>query len=417
MNKKTLLSAALAVLSLTACTSKVEEAPDIDFVTISGCDLIKPDGEKLFIKGTNLGNWLNPEGYMFGFQKTNSARMIDEMFRQLVGPEQTNEFWKNFKDNYITRKDIEYIASTGANTIRLPFHYKLFTNEDYMGLNSKEEGFVRIDSVVTWCRDNDLFLILDMHDAPGGQTGDNIDDSYGYPWLFDSEKCQQQFCEIWRNIAARYVNEPVILGYELINEPIAPYFDNVDELNSKLEEVQKLAVKAIRKVDNNHIILLGGAQWNGNFKPFNDWQYDDKLMYTCHRYGGEPTTEAIQEIIDFRDRTNLPMYMGEIGHNTDEWQARFCETMVANNIGYTFWPYKKIEGSCMMGITPPEGWDSIIAFSEAPRVTYSDIRAARPNQTNSCKIMSDFIDSCKVENCVPQVGYISSIQLTPQSVK
>lgn len=69
-----------------------------------------------------------------------------------------------------------------------------------------------------------------------------------------------------------------------------------------------------REVDQNHIILLGGAQWNGYFEPFSDWKFDNKIMYTCHRYGGEPTKAAIQSIIDFRDKTKLPMYMGEIGH-------------------------------------------------------------------------------------------------------
>ena len=221
----------------------------------------------MLFRSTNLGNWLNPEGYMFGFNKTNSERFINEMFCEAVGPDFVTEFWKLFKDNYITRKDVEFIASTGANTIRLPFHYKLFTDEDYMGLTVNQDGFARVDSVVNWCRDNHLYLILDMHDAPGGQTGDNIDDSYGYPWLFESEASQQLFCDIWRKIADYYKNEPVILGYELINEPIAPYFENMEELNGKLEAVHKLAVKAIREVDNNHIVLIGGSQWNGNFKP------------------------------------------------------------------------------------------------------------------------------------------------------
>ena len=154
------------------------------FVHVKGMDLIQPNGEKLYIQGTNLGNWLNPEGYMFGFKSVNSAWMIDLLFKEMVGPDETAAFWKQFKDNYITRKDIAFIREQGANTIRLPFHYKLFTDEDYMGLTSHQDGFCRVDSVVKWCRENHLYLILDMHDCPGGQTGDNIDDSYQYSYDF-----------------------------------------------------------------------------------------------------------------------------------------------------------------------------------------------------------------------------------------
>ena len=306
-------------------------------------------------------------------------------------------------------EDIQFIKNTGANTIRLPFHYKLFTDEDFMGLTAGQDGFARVDSVVEWCREADLYLILDMHDAPGGQTGDNIDDSYGYPWLFESEASQQLYCDIWRKIADRYKNEPVILGYELFNEPIAPYFPNMEELNGKLEDIYKKGVAAIREVDNNHIILLGGAQWNGNFKPFKDSKFDDKIMYTCHRYGGDPTKDDIQTIIDFRDSVNLPMYMGEIGHNTDEWQAAFCQTMRENNIGYTFWPYKKMDGSSFVGITPPENWANILYFSESPRTSYKEIRDARPDQMMVRKAMMDFIEACKLKNCVVQEGYIQSL--------
>ncbi|MFZ1236474.1 MAG: glycoside hydrolase family 5 protein [Prevotella sp.] len=384
------------------------------FVTIDGMNLVQPNGENLFIKGTNLGNWLNPEGYMFGFKKANCYWMIDEMISQMVGPDAADLFWKEFKDNYITRGDIEFIASTGANTIRLPFNYKLFTDEDYMGLKSNQDGFARIDSVVKWCKDNHLFLILDMHDCPGGQTGDNIDNSYGYPWLFESKASQQLFCSIWQKIAAYYKNEPVILGYELMNEPIAPYFnEKVEEFNSKLESLYKLAVSAIRKVDNQHIILLGGSQWNGNFDPFTDWSFDKKIMYTCHRYGGSPEKEAFQKIIDFRDKTKLPMYMGETGHNSDEWQARLCKMMVDNNIGYTFWPYKKIDNSCFNGILRPAEWDSVIVkFAEADRSTFELIRKARPDQAKAMKLLMEYIHNSRCENCIPQESYIHSLGLT-----
>lgn len=405
-----LLGGLLAACQPPQNPSQTEPAAEA-FVRISGPDLIQPGGSKLFIKGTNLGNWLNPEGYMFDFEKTNSPGRINQMLCELVGPDQAAAFWKAFKDTYITRQDIAFIASTGANTIRLPFHYKLFTDEDYMGLTSCQDGFARIDSVVEWCRDYHLYLILDMHDAPGGQTGDNIDDSYGYPWLFESETSQQLFCDVWRRIAAYYKDEPVILGYELINEPIAPYFENVEALNAKLEPVHKRAVQAIRQVDTNHIILLGGAQWNGNFEPLKDAAYDPKLMFTCHRYGGEPTAEAIQDFIDFRNRVNRPMYMGEIGHNTDAWQAAFCRVLEENNIGYTFWPYKKCDGSSFMGIRAPEGWELIVAFSQALRGTYQEIREARPDQEAARKALAGFIENSKCENCVPQADYIRSLGL------
>ena len=408
--RKGIVSLLIALMATaTSCAVTKKEA----FVRVSGPDLIQPNGQKLYIQGTNLGNWLNPEGYMFGFSRTNSAWMIDLMIKQAAGPDFAAEFWKVFKDNYITRDDILFIKQQGANTIRLPFNYKLFTDEDYMGnMTDDGEGFRHIDNVVKWCREAGLYLILDMHDCPGGQTGDNIDDGHGYPWLFESEQSQQLYCSIWKRIADRYKDEPVILGYELANEPIAHYFENKEDLNKKLEPLYKRVVKAIREVDPHHIILLGGARWNSDFYMFSDWTFDQNIMYTCHRYGGPATKEAIKDYIDFRDKTNLPMYMGEIGHNTDEWQTQFVKVMKEVNIGYTFWPYKKIDGSCMMGIQRPELWDSIVVkYSEAPRGTYKEWREARPNQEQFRKLLMQYAENSKFSNCKPQESYIKTLQL------
>ena len=405
----------LILLYFTTGLGNAEARTKSRFVHVEGVNLIQPNGERLFIQGTNLGNWLNPEGYMFGFSKTNSAWMIDLLFKEAIGPDGTANFWKQFKDNYITQADIRFIAQQGANTIRLPFNYKLFTDEDYMGLSSQQDGFQRIDQLISWCRQAGLYLILDMHDCPGSQTGDNIDDGYGYPWLFESEQSQQLFCDIWQRIAKRYAKEPVILGYELMNEPIAHYFENKDELNARLEPLYKRAVKAIRQVDRNHVILLGGARWNSDFFMFNDWTFDNNIMYTCHRYGGDATAEAINDYISFRDKTQLPMYMGEIGHNTNEWQADFVKVMKQANIGYTFWPYKKLDGSCMMGIQRPERWDSVVVkYSETDRTTYKNLREARPNQQLFRQQLDEFIRNCRFERCHKQEEYIRSLGMTPR---
>jgi endoglucanase len=406
-----------ATIGFYSCHSNNKKVPSeqVKFITISGQNLLSPDGEKFFIQGINLGNWLNPEGYMFGFSGTSSARLIDEAFKEMVGPDFTNNFWQLFKDNYITRADIQYIQSTGMNTIRLPFHYKLFTDEDYMGLTVNQDGFARVDSLVNWCRDAGLYIILDMHDAPGGQTGDNIDDSYGYPWLMVSEKSQALFVNIWKKIAEKYKNEPVILGYDLLNEPIATYFkEDYDILNPQLELLYKRAVDAIREVDKNHIVLFGGAQWNSNFKVFTDSKFDDKLMYTCHRYWCDTLQNNIQDFVDFRDSVNLPLYMGETGENTDQWIGAWTRLMNRNNIGWTYWPYKKMRrSSCMRTIQTPEKWDHIVEFTKASRVNFAEIRKARPDQEVVKQVMLQLIENMKFKNTQVNDGYIKAMGMLP----
>ncbi len=410
------LIAGILVLSAYDPAPKKDNSAPLEFIKIAGPNLVAPNGEKFFIQGTNLGNWLNPEGYMFGFKKANCFRLIDEAFREMVGPDFTNRFWKQFKDNYITREDIRYIKQTGMNTIRIPFHYKLFTDEDYMGLSANQDGFQRLDSLVAWCRESKIYLILDMHDAPGGQTGDNIDDSYGYPWLMTSEESQNLFVEIWKKIAAHYQNEPVVLGYDLLNEPIATHFVGADraKLNAALEPVYKKAVAAIREVDKNHIVMLGGAQWNSNFKVFKDSKFDDKLIYTCHRYWCDTLQANIQDFVHYRDSVNLPFYMGETGENTDQWIAAWTRLMERNNIGWTYWPYKKMNSPRgVTSITQPQNWDKIVEFTQAPRTGFDEIRKARPDQELVKKAMLQLIENCKYPNCKANESYIKAMGMKP----
>lgn len=401
---------------LLSCESKKEDKQYTDrFLRVEGPNLIKPDGEKFFIQGINLGNWLNPEGYMFFFQDVSSYRLINEAFCEMAGPDFTKWFWKEFKKNYITEDDIKYIKQTGMNSIRIPFHYKLFTNEDYMGLDADHDGFELIDQVVEWCRQQDMYVILDMHDAPGGQTGDNIDDSYGYPWLMESEESKALFCDIWKNVAEHYANDTIILGYDLLNEPIAHYFlEDHAQLNDSLEPLYKRCVEAIRTVDKNHIVLLGGAQWNGNFKVFKDSKFDDKLMYTCHRYWCDTLQANIQDFVQFRDSVNLPMYMGETGENSDEWIAGWTRLMERNNIGWHYWPYKKmVPNSCMVTIPTPENWDLIVAYTKKDRGSLAKVREARPDQETVKKAMTDLLENMKFNNCVKNAGYISALGMKP----
>lgn len=413
--KKTILylAAALTTLLSGCSTPQVQE----DYLRVEGEYLMQGE-DTFFIRGINLGNWLNPEGYMFAFRNCSSAGRINTAFAEAVGPDFAAKFWRTWRENYITEADIDYIASTGANTIRLPFHYKIFTPDLYLGgrsIDPETSAIAQIDSCVAWCKRNGLKVILDMHDAPAGQTGDNIDDSYGYPWLLVSPESQKLFCDIWQQIAARYKDEPTVLGYELCNEPIAHYFqDDLEQLNAQLEPLFKRAVEAIRTVDKQHIILLGGAQWNGTFAGvFHDWHFDDNIMYTCHRYGQSPDVSGISDLIAWRDSTHLCMYMGETGHNTIEWIRQSVEVYETYNIGYTFWPYKKMGNQSWVGFNAPEGWNEMIDFAEADRSSYFSIRELRPNQQKMQEALTNLLDSCRFEHCFIDSAYISAMHLIP----
>lgn len=410
---KQAISFIVLIMLCLSCTTKPGNSNR--FIHIEGHDLITPDGNKFLIQGINLGNWLNPEGYMFFFSNVNCYRTINEAFCELVGPDFTAEFWREFKKNYITQADIAYIKQTGMNSIRLPFHYKLFTDEDYMGNTLGQEGFEIIDRLLDWCRQEGLYVIFDMHDAPGGQTGDNIDDGYGYPWLFESEESQQLCCNIWKQIAQKYADDPIVLGYDLLNEPIAHYFkDDYPHLNAALEPFYKKCTAAIREVDKNHIILLAGAQWNSNFSVFSDWKFDDKIMYTCHRYWCDTLQNNIQDFVDFRDKVNLPMYMGETGENNDQWVGAWRRLMERNNIGWHYWPYKKMaRGACMMLVTPPENWNVIVEYTKKDRNSFAKIRENRPEQALVRQALTDLLENIKFANNKKNEGYTQALGMNP----
>ncbi len=379
------------------------------FVTTRGKVIASPDGKPLLLKGINLGNWLLPEGYMFKFKTTNSPRLIQTTINELIGEEEARTFWKTYRDNYITQADIRFIKRSGFNSVRIPFNYRLFvTDETSTSLDGP--GYELLDRVVSWCRSEGLYVILDMHAAPGGQTGDNIDDSFAYPFLFESSESQELTVNLWRKIAARYRNEPALIGYDLLNEPIAHFFDTAS-LNPKLEPLYHRIVSGIREVDRNHIIFLGGAQWDTNFKVFGP-PFDPKLAYTFHKYWMTVNQDAIQEYLNFRDRYDVPIWMGESGENTDEWIESFRKLLEAKNIGWCFWPYKKLDAtSCIASISPPEDWATIVTFADGPRATFEEVRNHRPSKERVQKALNDYLERLKFANCRINKGYLKALGL------
>src|SRR2546427_8595560 len=272
--------------------------------------IVDAAGKPLLLRATNLGNWLVPEGYMWLFQGgPQSPIEIRALVLELLGPEGSAAFWQKYRENYVTRDDIALLHRAGFNSIRVPLHYSLFESDE-------AEGFKLLDRLILWSRAEGLYVILDLHAAPGGQTGTNIDDSAGYPWLYQSPQEQEHLIAIWRRLATHYRDEPAVLGYDLLNEPI-PHFPKLALLNSLLEPLYKKLSVEIRKVDAHHILFLGGAQWDGNFSVFGK-PFDSNVAYTFHKYWTAPDENVIRQNLDFCERNDAPVWMGEFGENTEQ---------------------------------------------------------------------------------------------------
>jgi endoglucanase len=384
-----------------------------NFITVKGKQLQDAAGKPFFMKGTNLGNWLVPEGYMFKFKTASSPRLIQEVINELTGPEESKKFWQQHLHNYVQQADIHYLRSVGMNSIRIPFHYKLFTDEDYLGGHGEKRGFALLDTVIHWCKQEGLYVILDMHCAPGGQTGDNIDDSWAFPFLFDNAASRQLTINTWKKIAAHYANEKTVMGYDLLNEPIAHYFDKA-HFNPLLEPLYKEITAAIRTLDRNHLIFLGGAQWDSDFSPFGP-PFDSKLVYTFHKYWTPATIDVIQTYIDFGNKYNVPIYCGETGENTDEWVAQFRKLLDEQKIGWHFWPYKKPDNTRgIVQFSIPAGYENISRFADSSRTSFEDTRKKRPAGPQEIKQALDgFNENCLFKNCRPNKGYIEALGFKP----
>ena len=396
----------IVLLLVLICASGVAQSR---FVRINGKYPVTPAGQKLLLRGINLGNWLVPEGYMFLLEGgPASPREIEGFFNELMGPAEAAAFWREYRDQYITQRDIGFLRKAGFNSVRVPLHYKFFLPGG--------EGFTLLDRLIAWCRQAGLWVILDLHCAPAGQTGTNIDDSWGYAWLYESPKDQDLTVELWKRIASHYRDEPAVLGYDLLNEPI-PHFPQLQRYNNQLEPLYRRISSAIREVDRNHVLILGGAQWDSSFKVFGP-PFDRNVMYTFHKYWTAPTQDVIQEYLDYRDRYQTAVWLGESGENTDQWIEQFVQVLEKNEVGWCFWPYKKMEKtSSVEAFAKPAHWDEIVAYAKMPGNTGDSEKrmAARPSLEHSQAAFQDLLQKVRFENCRVNAGYLKALGLIAPS--
>ena len=370
-------------------------------VRIEGKNFIAPDGGTLQIKGISLGNWLMPEGYMFKFEVAKSPRQIYGAFDRLLGPERAQAFWRQFRDTYITPRRHRLHQVGSAST---PCASPCTTGCSWTP-TARSPARAGSCSIACWagCARPGFCAIVDLHAAPGGQTGINHDDGPGYPLMFYVPRDRQLTVKLWQAIARRYAGNPAILGYDILNEPIAPYHD-VATLNPRLEPFYKEVTTAIREVDPGRVVILAGGQWSSSFDMFGP-PFADNLAYTYHSFWASTKRDSIQRHLNFSSRYDVPLFLGETGELTDEWNARFRKLHETHGIGWSFWTYKNLDTpSTVVSIPRPDGWNEIVAFADGKRTT-------KPDEALIDRAIAEYLDGIRFRNGVVRWSYLESLGL------
>lgn len=360
------------------------------YYTTTERDILNPSKQPAVQKGVGLGGWLMPEGYMLHInapQGGGPQAMFDQMVN-LIGQADTEDFWALYRENYVQEKDIAMIAEWGFDHIRLPFHYKLFWNT--VDQRFDEEGFNLLDEFLEWCNRYGLGVILDMHAAPGAQSDGGIADSDGVARLWtEPDKYWPLTIRIWREIARRYNDNKVIIGYDLINEPVVP--NNVP--TSELRRLYSHIIAAVRPIDPHHIIFLEGnyfATTFGDLEP----PLADNTVYAFHKYWNGPGISSIQYLLDLRSRTNVPLWLGETGENQNPWAHAVAQLAADNHFGYNWWTHKKIQTTSSPLSAPfAPGYQAVVDYwrGEGPKPSEEDAEAglfamARGLHIDSCRV-------------------------------
>ncbi|MBO5378495.1 MAG: cellulase family glycosylhydrolase [Ruminiclostridium sp.] len=257
-------TASASQTTTTTATTKVSVEAEVKeeakgFVHADGNRIIGTDGEELLIKGIALGNtvWSNPG-------TPNTKHHTEETYKEL--------------------------SEMGFNSVRFYLNYNLFES-DSEPYKYKDIGFDWIDTNIAWAKKYNMGIILNMHFPQGGYQSNG-----GGLALWTDPENQNRLTALWKEIAARYADEPAIWGYGIVNEPVLPalgtqeetarlYFDLAGRITREIRSVSPYQAVFVEKIcnyksaDNSSI----DWEWYDIDKTFSIIP-DDNVIYEFHTY-------------------------------------------------------------------------------------------------------------------------------------
>ena len=303
-------------------------------------------GEILKLRGFNLGGWLFQESWMsptlvndpMTSTGTRGAYQteIEEILTTRFGREVKNQLIRDFQNAWITSVDLDNLAAHGVNLLRVPFSYLTLMEEDGTW-KPEAEAFDRLDWIVSEAWARGIYCILDFHDAQGSQSG---------PIFWSNTTYQDRAVEIWQRVATRYVGNPAVAGYDLLNEPMGA-------AGSTQWTFVDRCYDAVRAIDPDHLILVE-AVWDLDALPRTDAYGWSNVSYSLHWYPWNQTPAQMlatleSDMAKLQLNTSLgasagkvvPYNIGEFSYwdAPDVWR-RATREFHQRNYSWTSWTYK-----------------------------------------------------------------------------
>ena len=406
-----LLYPATALFFLLAAA---QSTPADGFLHRQHTEIVDGAGDPVLLRGISLGDWLFVEDWYADLPGTMYSGAEDDpdegrqFVVDLVGESGAREFFKAWRDNYVTAADIKKIAGWGFNSVRVPVDYRLFYEMDSGA--DLDDGFSYLDNLIRWCSAAHVYVIVDMHSVPGGKDASKAGN------VFVDAGHRRILGHIWQRIAARYASEPWVAGYDLINEPVTTPGDGVD-LTGAYREIGG----AIRQVDLNHILFLEGGFWGDRLDLLGIDGHtqiaDENVVLSDHMYNSainqKPDKDGHYNIFDVPANRLLarqydePLWLGEFGDNSNTWIGywkAFCENRqpgIGNDsdfapVDWCFWLYKadrtyapeKLSFPASMGPLRAY-WDGRKSPHPLPKPTYDEAHSA----------LADLAECVKLPDC------------------
>jgi hypothetical protein len=131
------------------------------------------------------------------------------------------------------------------------------------------------------------------------------------------------------------------------------------------------------------------------------------LVYVYHQFWSTTGPEAIQDYVNFANRYQAAILVGEAGEATDQWNFEFRRLNERFGFGWSFWTYKNLDSpSTMVSIVAPPGWEKI---AKAGSIDDPSPEAVGLTRAEAHEILWRYLDAVDLSRARVSPCYVQSL--------